>query len=89
VSMISKEVTMYRVYSGPPGIKKLSSEEKARCLYEEFGFIDEALDFAAQVTRKGRVAVLIEGDNGIEINFSEIADEIDGSDRLAAARAVH
>jgi hypothetical protein len=80
---------MYRVYSGPPGIKKLSSEEKARCLYEEFGFIDEALDFAAQVTRQGRVAVLIEGDNGIELNFSEIAEVMGGGDKLAAARAVH
>jgi hypothetical protein len=80
---------MYRVYSGPPGIKRLSAEEKARCLYEEFGFIDEALDFAAEVTRKGRVAVLIEGDNGIELNFSEIAAAMDGGDKLAAARAVH
>jgi hypothetical protein len=80
---------MYRVYSGPPGIKKLSLEERARCLYEEFGFIDEALDFAAAVTRKGRVAVLIEGDNGIELNFSEIADAMYGDDKLAAARAVH
>jgi hypothetical protein len=80
---------MYRVYSGPPGIKRLSSEEKARCLYKEFGFMDEALEFAAQVTRQGRVAVLIEGDNGIELNFSEIANAMDGGDKLAAARAVH
>ena len=85
----NKEIIMYRVYSGPPGIKRLSSEEKARCLYQEFGFIDEALDFAAQVTRKGRVAILIEGDNGIELNFAEIADAMDGDDKLAAARAVH
>ena len=80
---------MYRVYSGPPGSKKLSSEEKARCLYQEFGFMDEALDFAAEVTRQGRVAVLIEGDNGIELNFSEIANAMDSGDRLVAARAVH
>jgi hypothetical protein len=80
---------MYRVYSAPPGIKKLSSEERARSLYEEFGFIDEALDFAAAVTRKGRVAVLIEGDNGIELNFSDIADAMHEDDKLAAARAVH
>ena len=80
---------MYRVYSGPPGTKKLSPEERSRCLYEEFGFIDEALDFAAEVTRKGRVAVLIEGDNGVELNFSAIADAMDGTDKLAAARAVH
>ena len=50
---------------------------------------DEALDFAAEVTRKGRVAVLIEGDNGIELNFSAIADAMDGNDKLAVARAVH
>ena len=80
---------MYRVYSGPPGIRKLSSEEKARCLYEEFGFIDEALDFAAEVTRQGRVAVLIEGDNGIALDFSAISEAMEGDKRLAAARAVH
>jgi hypothetical protein len=80
---------MYRVYSGPPGIKAFSPEEKARCLYEEFGFIDEALDFAAEVTRKSRVAILIEGDNGVELNFAEIADAMDSSDKLTAARAVH
>jgi len=80
---------MYRVYSGPPGMKRLSAEEKARCLYEEFGFIDEALDFAAEITRNGRVPVLIEGDNGIELDFGEIADAMDGDDKLAAARAVH
>ncbi|HLL27284.1 MAG TPA: hypothetical protein VKT73_06495 [Xanthobacteraceae bacterium] len=80
---------MYRVYSGPPGIKKLSAEERARSLYQEFGFIDEALDFAASVTRQGRVAVLIEGDNGIELDFSEIADAMGSNDKLAAARAVH
>ena len=34
-------------------------------------------------------AVLIEGDNGIELNFSEIAKAMDGDDKLAAARAVH
>ena len=80
---------MYRVYSGPPGSKKLSPDERARCLYKEFGFMDEALDFAAKVTRQGRVAVLIEGDNGIELNFGEIANAMDGGDRLTAARAVH
>jgi hypothetical protein len=80
---------MYRVYSGPPGMQKLTAEEKARCLYEEFGFIDEALDFAAKVTRQGRVAVLIEGDNGIALDFSAIADVMGGDDKLAAARAVH
>ena len=80
---------MYRVYSGPPGIKKLSSEEKARCLYQEFGFIDEALDFAAQITRRGRVAILIEGDNGIALDFSAISDAMGDEDRLAAARSVH
>jgi hypothetical protein len=80
---------MYRVYSAPPGTKRLTADEKARCLYEEFGFIDEALDFAAIVTQRGRVAVLIEGDNGIELNFGDIAQAMNSDDKLAAARAVH
>lgn len=79
---------MYRVYSAPPGTRRLSQEERARCLYEEFGFIDEALDHAASLTRKGRVAVLIEGDNGIELNFREIAEAMHSDDKLAAARAI-
>ena len=64
---------MYRVYSGPPGMKRLSHEEKLRALYKEFGFLDDALNFAATVAGEGRVPVLIEGDNGTRLERYEIA----------------
>ncbi len=64
---------MYRVYSGPPGMKRLNREEKARALYTEFGFLDDALSFAAEVAGEGRVPVLIEGDNGTRLERYEIA----------------
>ncbi len=86
--MLRRLSAMLRVYSGPPASRSFPPEEKARCLYEEFGFIDEALDFAAEVTRRA-ASLLIEGDNGIELNFSAIAEAMDGDDKLAAARAVH
>lgn len=64
---------MYRVYSGPPGMKRISPQEKARALYKEFGFLDDALNFAAAVAGEGRVPVLIEGDNGTRLERYEIA----------------
>jgi hypothetical protein len=64
---------MYRVYSGPRGMKRLSQQEKARALYKEFGFLDDALSFAAEIAGEGRVPILIEGDNGTRLERYEIA----------------
>ena len=54
----------YRVYSGPPGTEAVPPMEKERWLYKEFGLLDEALGWARHVNDGGRVALLIEGDDG-------------------------
>jgi hypothetical protein len=66
----------YRVYSGPPGSEIVSPLEKERWLYKEFRLLDEALSWARHLNRHGRVALLIEGDDGTRITKREIAAEL-------------
>ena len=62
----------YRVYSGPPGSENVPPMEKERWLYKEFGLLDEALGWARHVNDGGRVALLIEGDDGTQLSKTEI-----------------
>jgi hypothetical protein len=62
----------YRVYSGPPGTEVVPPLEKERWLYKEFGLLDEALGWARHVNEGGRVALLIEGDDGTTLTKTEI-----------------
>ncbi len=64
---------MYRVYSGPAGSEKLSPLEKGRHLYKECGSMDEAMNFAQHLKATGRVALLIEGDDGTHLDRSALA----------------
>ncbi len=63
----------YRVYSGPRGAETVSPLEKDHMLYKEFSGLDEALGWARHVNRGGRVALLIEGDDGTRLTKQEIA----------------
>jgi hypothetical protein len=63
----------YRVYSGPPGSERVPPLEKDHWLYKEFGLLDEALAWARHVNGTGRVALLIEGDDGTLLDKKEIA----------------
>jgi hypothetical protein len=63
----------YRVYSGPPGTEIVPPMEKERWLYKEFGLLDEALSWASHVNDGGRVALLIEGDDGTQLSKREIS----------------
>jgi hypothetical protein len=47
--------------------------EKERWLYKEFGLLDDALRWARHVNNGGRVALLIEGDDGTQLTKQEIA----------------
>jgi hypothetical protein len=71
----------YRVYSGPRGSKALSPLEKDHALYKEFGLLDEALSWAKHVNGHGRVALLIEGDDGTHLNRDEIAAALHHTER--------
>jgi hypothetical protein len=63
----------YRAYSGPAGTQAVSHPENERMLFKEFGSLDEAIAWANHVKDSGRVALLIEGDDGTRLDRSEIA----------------
>jgi hypothetical protein len=63
----------YRTYSGPPGSESISPLEKDRLLYKEFNTLDDALAWARHVNEGGRVALLIEGDDGTRLGKRDIA----------------
>jgi hypothetical protein len=67
---------MFRVYSGPRGSKPLTPADKARHLYKEFTSLDEAVGWAHHVKASGRVALLIEGDDGTHIDMRDLASEL-------------
>src|SRR6476620_953929 len=79
----------YRVYSGPPGTETVPPMEKERWLYKEFGLLDEALGWARHVNDGGRVALLIEGDDGTQLSKREISAALrhpEEGDRPAKAK---
>ena len=63
----------YRVYSGPRGSQSISPLEKDRHLFKEFGTLDEAMGWARHINSGGRVALLIEGDDGTRLTKQQIA----------------
>jgi hypothetical protein len=63
----------YRTYSGPRGSDTIAPLEKDRLLYKEFETLDGALAWARHVNEGGRVALLIEGDDGTRLGKQEIA----------------
>ena len=66
----------YRVYSGPPGSPDVTPFDKTQRLFKEFAVLDEALSWARHVGRTGRVALLIEGDDGTRMDRREIGDAL-------------
>ena len=77
---------MYRVYSGPRGSEAVPAIEKSRWLFKEFGALDDALGWARHVNDGGRVALLIEGDDGTCLTKSEIATTLQHSEAIRAPR---
>jgi hypothetical protein len=66
----------YRTYSGPRGSETISPLDKDRLLYKEFDNLDSALAWARHVNAGGRVALLIEGDDGTRLSKQEIASAL-------------
>jgi hypothetical protein len=79
----------YRVYSGPRGSEAISPLEKDRHLYKEFSLLDEAMSWARHVNDRGRVTLLIEGDDGTRLTKQQIVTALktgeaaDGRDNAA------
>jgi hypothetical protein len=67
------EAGMFRVYSGPRGSQALGPLEKSNALYKEFDRLDEAIGWAHHVKETGRVALLIEGDDGTRLDKQDLA----------------
>jgi hypothetical protein len=63
----------YRAYSGPRGSEAITALVKDRLLYKEFDTLDGALAWARRSYHSGRVALLIEGDDGTSLGKREIA----------------
>ena len=63
---------VYRVYSGPRGSESISPLEKDRHLFKEFSLLDEAMGWARHINSSGRVALLIEGDDGTRLTKQQI-----------------
>lgn len=67
---------MYRIYSAPAGTESVSPMEKEKLLYKEVGTMDEAISWAAHMSRTGHAVVSIEGDDGTRLGASEIASAL-------------
>ena len=74
----------YRVYSGPRGSQSIAPAEKDRQLYKEFSVLDEAMGWARHLNDSGRVALLIEGDDGTRLTKQQIAAALKHSESGAA-----
>jgi len=70
----------YRVYSGPRGSESISPLEKDRHLYKEFSVLDEAMSWARHINDGGRVALLIEGDDGTRLTKQQIVAALKNPD---------
>ena len=73
----------FRAYSGPQGSEAVSPLEKERLLYKEFATLDEALGWARHIIKSGRVALLIEGDDGTQMTGREIVAALHHSESAA------
>ena len=79
----------YRVYSGPRGSESISPLQKETQLYKETTTLDEAISWARHVGDTGRVALLIEGDDGTRLDKLAIASALshpEASERKTASR---
>ncbi len=64
---------MFRVYSAPSGKEQISPLEKEHLLFKEFPNLDEAFGWAGYISKTGRAALSIEGDDGTRLSAHEIA----------------
>jgi len=66
-------VMTYRTYSASQGSEEISPLKRSGVLYKEFDTLDDALAWARHVNESGRVALLIEGDDGTRLGKRAIA----------------
>ncbi len=79
----------YRVYSGPRGSQSISPLEKDRHPYKEFSVLDEAMIWAQHNNDSGRVALLIEGDDGTRLTKQQIVTALKNPGTIEPLNHVH
>jgi len=73
----------YRAYYGIRGSGKISPLEKDRWPSKQFSDLDQALEWAVCVARKGTVVFAIDGDDGTQLMKQEIAAALAGRTRIS------
>jgi len=66
----------YRVYSGPKGSADIPPLEKSQSLFKEFTMLDDALSWARHLESRGRIPLMIEGDDGTRMDRHAIIDAL-------------
>jgi hypothetical protein len=66
----------FRVYSGPKGSEDVSAFAKEQMLFKELGSLDDALLWARFVEKRGRISLLIEGDDGTRLDRRAIVNAL-------------
>jgi hypothetical protein len=74
----------FRVYSGPRGSQSISPLEKDRHLFNEFNVLDEAMSWARHINESGRVALLIEGDDGTRLTKQQIVTALKSPESIGS-----
>jgi hypothetical protein len=69
-------IMRYRVYSGPKGCDDVTPTTKDKLLFKEYTTLDEALSWARHVERDGRIPLLIEGDDGTQMDRRSIVNAL-------------
>jgi hypothetical protein len=77
----------YRVYSGPRGSQSISPLDKDKHLFKELGSLDEAMSWARHINNGGRVALLIEGDDGTRLTKRQIVTALKSTDASVSEHA--
>jgi hypothetical protein len=75
----------YRVYSGPRGSAAISALDQQGMLFKEYDTLDGALGWARHLAESGRVALLIEGDDGTRLDKQQIAAALSHSEHAPFA----
>jgi hypothetical protein len=66
----------FRVYSGPPGAEDVGAIAKEQMLFKELASLDEALSWARHLEHGGRLPLLIEGDDGTQMDRRAIVNAL-------------
>jgi hypothetical protein len=69
---------MYRAYYGTSASERIPALQKDRWPFREFPDLDQALQWAASVAKKGTSVLEIDGDDGTQLSRDEIAAALAG-----------